>query len=166
MAWGAHVGSTTPKKLLPCPSLPCSHCCLHSLDVAPSMAPTYAHTSRPQPRIFFTTTASRRTAPQMMTRDELPHDHPGYAPFLWMCPGPLTCPAPSQHAAAIPHTSHMPFMCPSPSHNLTHLPWPPSTCPDVFRCTPPLLHCHPLACPFTLSLTGYVPTLYHVTYTH
>ena len=86
----------------------------------------YAHASGPQPHVFFATPASRRTAPQMTTRDESPHDHPGHAPFLWMRPGPLTCPAPSQRAAAIPYASHMPFMCPSPSHDLTHALRPPS----------------------------------------
>ena len=106
---------------------------------------------------------SRQTAPQMATRNESPHDHPGRAPFLWTRPGPLTFPAPSQRAAAIPHASHTPFMCPNPSHDLTHA---PSTRRDAFRCAPPLLHRHPLACPFTLSLTGYVPTLYHATYAH
>ena len=141
------------------PSPQSQHCAIHGPHA-------YAHASRPQPHVFFATPTSRQTAAQMTTCDESPHGHPGCAPFLWMCPSPLTCPAPSQCAAAIPHASHTPFMCPSPSHNLTHAPQPPSTRPDAFRHTPPLLHPHPLACPFTLSLTGYVPTLYHATYAH
>ena len=56
---------------------------------------------------------------------------------------PLTCLAPSQHAAAIPDASHVPFMCPSPSHNLTHTPLAPSMRPDALRRTPPLLDAPP-----------------------
>ena len=56
---------------------------------------------------------------------------------------PLTCLAPSQHAATIPDAYHMPFMCPSPSHDLMHAPWPPSMCPDAFQCTPPLINALP-----------------------
>ena len=59
VAWGARVGDTTPKKLPPCPPLPCCHRCLHSLDVTPSMAPCLCACVRTQPRVFFATPASR-----------------------------------------------------------------------------------------------------------
>ena len=150
---------TAPKKLPPCPPLPHSHHCLHSLDVPLSMAPMLMHmrpdpnhaSSLPPPHPGEPPHRWRHTMSHPMTTQDVPHSS-GCAPV------PLTCPAPSQRAVAIPHASHMPFMCPSPSHDLTHAPRPPSTRPDVFRRAPPLLHCHPLACPFTLSLTGYVPT--------
>ena len=54
-------------------------------------------------------------------------------------PAPLTCLAPSQCAAAVPDVSRVPFMCPSPSHDLTHVPWPPWMRPKLFQHTPPLL---------------------------
>ena len=53
--------------------------------------------------------------------------------------GPAPCPAPSQHATAIPDASCVSFMCPSPSHDLMHMPWPPLMHPDMFQHTPPLL---------------------------
>ena len=67
-----------------------------------------------------------------MTTQDMPHSS-GHAP------APLTCPAPSQHAAAIPHASHTPFVCPSPSHDLMHVPRPPSMRPNTFQRTTPLL---------------------------
>ena len=54
--------------------------------------------------------------------------------------------APSQHAAAIPHASHMPFVCSSPSHDFTHALWPPSMHPNMFQCALPLLD---VPCPFS-----------------
>ena len=113
---------------------------------------------------FFSTPASRQTSPQMatscpMTTQDVPHSS-GHTP------APLTCLAPSQRATTIPHTSHMPSMCPSPGHDLMHVPWPPMMHSDVFRHAPPHLHCHLLACPSTLSLMGYMPTLYHATHAY
>ena len=122
-----------------CASLPCfvaattSHRPWHA----------YAHVSRPQPHVFFATPTSRQTAPQTATRDESPHDHPGRAPSSGRAPASLTCPAPSQRVAAIPHASHTPFVCPSTSHNLTHRPQPPSMRPNMFRRASPLLDAPP-----------------------
>ena len=122
-----------------CASLPCF--------VAATMSRrpwhAYAHASRPQPCVFFATPVSRRTAPQTVTHDESPHDHPGRAPSSGCALAPLTCPAPSQRVATIPHASHMSFMCPSASHDLMHGPRPPSMCPDAFRRASPLLDTPP-----------------------
>ena len=82
-----------------------------------------------------------------MTTQDMPHSS-GRAP------APLTCPAPSQRAAAIPHASPTPFVC--PSHDLTHVPRPPSMRPDAFLRAPPLpflTRCHhPRCIPCTLHV--------------
>ena len=144
------MGDTVPKKLPPCPPLP--HChrrhahpggilalLRSSHDVAPSMAPMLMrmhldpnHTSSSLPLHPGELPHRRRHA---MTS----HDHPGRAPSSGRAPAPLTCPAPSQRIAAIPHASHTPFVCPSTSHNLTHRPRPPSMRSDAFRRASPLL---------------------------
>ena len=68
----------------------------------------------------------------------LMHPSPRHGPMTTQphssgrAPTPLTCPAPSQCAATILDASHTPFMCPSPSHDLTHAPCPPLMHPDVF----------------------------------
>ena len=114
VTWGAHVGDTVPKKLLPCPPLPCCHRRLHSLDVCRTIHGPhgYVHTSGPQPCIFFATPASRRTAPQTATHNESPHDHPGHAPFLWTHPGPSDMHSPLSmccgHPTHIPHALRVP----------------------------------------------------------
>ena len=105
----------------------------------------YVHTSRPQPCVFFTTPTSRRTAPQMATHDESPMTTQDVPHSSGHALAPLTCPAPSQLAAAIPHASHIPFVCPSPSHDLTYGLRPPSMRPDVFLRALPhpfLTRCH------------------------
>ena len=146
VAWGACVGDTAPKKLPPCPPLPCCHRPLHSLDIAPSMAsmlmrtrpdPNHASSS-PPPRLGEPPHRWRHVISHPMTTQDVPHSS-GHAP------APLTCPAPSQRAAAIPHASHTPFVCPSPSHDLTHVPQPPSMRPNTFLRAPPcpfLMRCH------------------------
>ena len=101
----------------------------------------YAHASGPQPRVFFTTPASRRTAPQMATHDELPHDHPGRAPFLWTRPGPSDMPSPlstcCRHPTCIPHALRVPQPQPRP-HTCAAAPFNASQCVST-RPAPPLL---------------------------
>ena len=90
-----------------------------------------------------------------MTTWDMPHSSGG-------APAPLTCPAPSQRAAAIPHTSYMPFVCPSPSHDLMHAPWPPLMHPNMIQHALPLLdvprplltRCH---CPKHVPCIPHVP---------
>ena len=103
-----------------------------SCDVMPPMAPMLMHTcpdpnhmSSPPPCPGEPPHRWQHAMSHPMTTQDVPHSS-GRAP------APLTCPAPSQCAVAIPHASHMPFMCPSPSHNLTHVPRPPLMCPDAF----------------------------------
>ena len=58
----------------------------------------------------------------------VPHAAPATAPCR--CTPCSRCVlAPPQCATAIPGTSRAPFTCPSTSHDLTHVPRPPSTCP-------------------------------------
>ena len=114
-----------------------------SHDVALSMAPMLMRT-HPDPNHTSSSLPLRPGEPPHRQRHAMTsHDHPGCAPSSGRGPAPLTCPAPSQHIAAIPHASHMPFMCPSASHDLTHGPWPPSMHPDTFRHTSPLLDMPP-----------------------
>ena len=63
--------------------------------------------------------------------------------FVYEWPHLSVALTPSQRAAAIPHASHTPFVCPSTSHNLTHRPRPPSMHPDAFRRASPLLDAPP-----------------------
>ena len=114
-----------------------THMCILALlrsshDIAPPMAPMLMRTC-PDPN-----------------HASLPPPHPGKLPHRWQhamshpmttqdvphssgrALAPLTCPAPSQRAATIPHASHMPFMCPNPSHDLMHVLQPPSMRPDAF----------------------------------
>ena len=124
-----------------CPPSMCILALLRSShSVVPPMAPMLMctrpdpnHASSPPPRPGKPPHRWRHMTSRPMTTQDVPHSS-GCAT------APLTCPAPSQCAVAIPHTSHAPFMCPSPSHDLTHALQPPSTPPDAFRCTPPLLH--------------------------
>ena len=115
---------------------PLSMCILTLLrsshDVTPPMAPILMrtcpdpnYTSSPPPHPGEPPHRWRHTIGCPMTTQDVPHSS-GRAP------APLTCPAPSQCAVAIPHASHTPFMCPSPSHNLMHALQPLSTCPNVF----------------------------------
>ena len=105
----------------------------------------YAHASGTQPHVFFATPASRRTAPQMATRDELPHDHPGRAPFFWMHPDPSDMPSPlstcCHHPTRIPHALRVSQPQPRP-HACAVAPFDASrhvsTCP-----TPPFLDAPP-----------------------
>ena len=111
-----------------------------SHNVVPSMAPMLMCMC-PDPNHTSSSLPPRpgEPPPQTVTRDESPHDHPGRAPSSGHAPAPLTCPAPSQRIAAIPHASHTPFVCPSASHDLTHGPRPPLMRPDTFRRASPLL---------------------------
>ena len=167
VAWGACVGDTVPKKLLPCPPLPRCHRHLHSLNVTLSMAPMLMHTcldpnhasSSPPLHPGKLPHRQRHAMSRPMTTQDVPHSS-GYAP------APLTCPAPSQCAAAIPHPhiSHTPFVRPSPSHNRTHVPQPSSMRPGAFLHAPPhpfltcrhhprrvpcALHVPPISCSFS-----------------
>ena len=144
-------------KLLPCPPLPRCHHRLHSLDVAPSMAPMLMRmcpdpnlaSSSPPPHPGELPHRWRHAMSRPMTTQDVPHSS-GRAP------APLTCPAPSQHAAAIPDASHMPFVCPSPSHDLTHAPQPPSMRPNMFLRAPPrpflTRRHHPIRVPHALHV--------------
>ena len=141
----------------PFPPLPHCHRHLHSLNVVPSMTPMLMRvrldpnhaSSLPLPCPGELPHRWRHMMSRPMTTQDMPHSS-GCALAS------LTCPAPSQRAAAIPHASHTPFVCPSPSHDLTHVPRPPSMRPDVFLRAPPrpFLMCrhHPRRVPCALHV--------------
>ena len=104
-----------------------------SHDVVPPMAPMFMRT-RPDPNHASSSPPPcpgkpphrwRHAMSRPMTTQDVPHSS-GCAP------APLTSPATSQRATAIPDASQMPFMCPNPSHDLTHTPRPPSMRPNAF----------------------------------
>ena len=84
-----------------------------SHDIVPSMAPMLMRT-RPDPNHASSSLPPCPGKPPHRQRHAMTsHDHPGCAPSSGRAPAPLTCPAPSQRIAAIPHASHTPFVCPS-----------------------------------------------------
>jgi hypothetical protein len=138
------------RKLPPCPPLLTVTADMRILallrsshDVAPSMAPMLMR-MRLDPNHASSSLPPRPGEPPHRRRHAMTsHDHPGRAPSSGCAPAPLTCPAPSQHIAAIPHASHTPFVCPSASHDLTHGPQRPSMRPNAFRRASPLLDAPP-----------------------